>query len=40
MEDAPVLTLGQPTTFESLGEGLRSFKGLALRELVRYRHGG
>ena len=31
------LTLGQPMTFESLGEGLRSFKGQALWELVRYR---
>ena len=31
------LTLGQPMTFECLGEGLRSFKGQALWELVRYR---
>ena len=31
------LTVGQPLTFESLGEGLRSFKGRALCELVRYR---
>ena len=37
MENAARLTLGQPMTFESLGEGLRSFKGQALCELVRYR---
>jgi hypothetical protein len=37
MENAARLTLGQPMTFKSLGEGLRSFKGQALRELVRYR---
>ena len=37
MEHAASLTLGQPMTFESLGEGLRSFKGPALCELVRYR---
>ena len=37
MEHAARLTLGQPMTFESLGEGLRSFKGQALCELVRYR---
>jgi hypothetical protein len=37
MEHAARLTLGQPMTFESLGEGLRSFKGPALCELVRYR---
>ena len=36
-ENAARLTEGQPLTFESLGEGLRSFKGRALRELVRYR---
>jgi hypothetical protein len=36
-ENAARLTLGQPMTFESLGEGLRSFKGRALCELVRYR---
>jgi hypothetical protein len=36
-ENAARLTLGQPLTFESLGEGLRSFKGRALCELVRYR---
>ena len=36
-ENAARLTVGQPLTFESLGEGLRSFKGRALRELVRYR---
>jgi hypothetical protein len=40
MENAARLTLGQPMTFESLGEGLRSFKGQALRELVRYRCKG
>ena len=37
MEHAARLTLGQPMTFESLGEGLRLFKGHALCELVRYR---
>ena len=37
MERAACLSLGQPMTFESLGEGLRSFKGQALCELVRYR---
>jgi hypothetical protein len=37
MEYAARLTLGQPMTFESLKEGLRSFKGQALCELVRYR---
>jgi hypothetical protein len=37
METAARLTLGQPMTFESLGEGLRSFKGGALCELIRYR---
>ena len=36
-EDAARLTLGQPMTFESLGEGLRSFKGRALCNLIRYR---
>ena len=36
-EDAARLTLGQPMTFESLGEGLRSFKGRALCDLIRYR---
>ena len=36
-EQAASHTLGQPMTFESLGEGLRSFKGPALCELVRYR---
>ena len=34
-ENAARLTVGQPLTFESLGEGLRSFKGQALSELVR-----
>lgn len=37
MENAAQLTLGQPMTFESLGEGLRSFKGRALCDLLRYR---
>ena len=37
MEHAARLTLGQPMTFESLGEGLRLFKAQALCELVRYR---
>ena len=37
MEHAARLTLGQPMTFESLGDGLRLFKGHALCELVRYR---
>ncbi|KAN0137921.1 hypothetical protein V8E53_004405 [Lactarius tabidus] len=37
MEDAARLTLSQPMTFESLGEGLRYFKGQALCELIRYR---
>ena len=36
-DNAARLTVGQPLTFESLGEGLRSFKGRALCELVRYR---
>ncbi|KAF8258573.1 hypothetical protein EI94DRAFT_1815075 [Lactarius quietus] len=37
MEDAARLTFGQPMTFESLGEGLRSFNGRALCDLIRYR---
>jgi hypothetical protein len=37
MDHAAHLTVGQPMIFESLGEGLRSFKGQALCELVRYR---
>jgi hypothetical protein len=36
-EYAARLTLGQPMTFESLGEGLRSFKGRVLCDLIRYR---
>ena len=36
-DNAARLTVGQPLTFESLGEGLRLFKGRALCELVRYR---
>ena len=37
LEIAAHLTLGYPMTFESLGEGLRSFKGQALCDLIRYR---
>ena len=37
MESAARLTLGYPMTFEFLGEGLRSFEGWALCDLVRYR---
>ena len=37
MEDAARLTLDQPMTFESLGEGLRLFKGRALCDLIRFR---
>ena len=37
MENAAHLTLNYPITFESLGEGLRSFKGRALCDLVDYR---
>ena len=37
MEDAARLTLDQPITFESLGEGLRLFKGRELCDLIRYR---
>ena len=36
-EDAARLTLGQPMTFESLGEKLRLFKGQAVSDLIRYR---
>ena len=36
-EEAARLTLGQPMTFESLGEGLRLFKGRSLYDLTRYR---
>jgi hypothetical protein len=36
-EDAARLALGQPMTFESLGEGLRSFKGRAVCDLIHYR---
>ena len=36
-EDAARLTVGQPMTFESLGGVLRSFKGRALCDLIRYR---
>ncbi|KAH9021289.1 hypothetical protein EDB85DRAFT_432321 [Lactarius pseudohatsudake] len=37
MESAALLTLYYPMTFESLGEELRSFKGRALCDLIRYR---
>ncbi|KAH9168001.1 hypothetical protein EDB89DRAFT_2074370 [Lactarius sanguifluus] len=37
MESAARLTLGYPMTFESIGDGLRSFKGQALCDLIRYR---
>ena len=37
IEYAGSLTLGQPLTFDSLGEGLRSFTGQALCDLIRYR---
>ncbi|KAH9017243.1 hypothetical protein EDB85DRAFT_2096539 [Lactarius pseudohatsudake] len=40
LENAARLTLGLPMTFESLGEQLRSFKGRALCDLVRYREPG
>ncbi len=40
MENAARLTLGYPMTFDSLGEELRSFKGRALCDLVRYRKRG
>ncbi|KAH9066069.1 hypothetical protein EDB83DRAFT_2291529 [Lactarius deliciosus] len=36
-ESAARLTLVHPMTFETLGEGLRSFKGRALCDLIRYR---
>ena len=36
-EDAARLTLDQPMTFESLGEGLRSFRGRTLCDLIHYR---
>ncbi|KAN0137929.1 hypothetical protein V8E53_004413, partial [Lactarius tabidus] len=36
MEHVARLTLGQPMTFQSLGEGLQSFKGQALCKLVCY----
>jgi hypothetical protein len=37
MESAARLTLNQPMTFETLGEGLRFFQGSALRDLARFR---
>ena len=39
MEDAARLISDQPITFESLGEGLRSFKGRVLYDLIRNRRG-
>jgi hypothetical protein len=39
MENAAQLTLGQPMTFESLGEVLQQFKGPALCKLVCYHVG-
>ena len=39
MEDASRLISDQPITFESLGEGLRSFKGRVLYDLIRNRRG-
>ena len=36
-ENAARLTVGQPLTFQSLGEGLRSFNGQSLCELICYR---
>ena len=36
-EDAARLTLDRSMTFETLGEGLRLFKGRALCDLIRYR---
>ena len=39
MEDATRLISSQQMTFESLGEGLRSFKGRALYDLIRKRRG-
>ena len=39
MEDAALLTLIYPMTFETLGEGLRLFQGWALRDLVDFRKG-
>jgi hypothetical protein len=37
MENAARLTLDHPMTFEAIGEGLRLFKGSALRDLARFR---
>jgi hypothetical protein len=37
MENAAHLTLFQPMTFETLGEGLRLFQGWALHDLVDFR---
>jgi hypothetical protein len=38
MENAALLTLDQPMTFENLGEGLRLFEGSALRDLVSFHN--
>jgi len=37
MEEAARATLYSPMTFETFGEGLRLFKGSALRDLVQFR---
>ncbi len=37
MENAARLTLASPMTFEFVGEGLRTFNGRALGDLIRYR---
>ena len=40
MEQTARLTLDQPITFQSLGDGSRLFEGRSLCELVRYRAPG
>jgi hypothetical protein len=37
MENAALLTLDHPMTFEVLGEGIRRFEGSALRDLASFR---
>jgi len=37
MEDAAERTRKHPMTFDSLGDAVASFKGQALRDLLRYR---
>ncbi|KAH9989309.1 hypothetical protein BJV77DRAFT_686979 [Russula vinacea] len=37
MENAAYLTLFEPMTFETLGEGLRLFQSCSLRDLVSFR---